>query len=50
MAGKTWCPLYRTDIVTDRMRAVIVALVKMNPVDVYRAIWDGAMRQNAVCG
>lgn len=23
--------------------AVIVALVKMNPVDVYRAIWDGAM-------
>ena len=23
--------------------AVIVALVKMNPVDVYKAIWDGAM-------
>ena len=22
--------------------AVIVALVKMNPVDVYKAIWDGA--------
>lgn len=30
--------------------AVIVALVKMNPVDVYKAIWDGAMGSNAVCG
>ena len=27
--------------------AVIVALVKMNPVDVYRAIWDGPMGTEA---
>ena len=28
--------------------AVIVALVKMNPVDVYKAIWDGAIGSPSV--
>ena len=43
MAGKTADSIIALILALIVCGAVIVALVKMNPVDVYKAIWDGAM-------